>query len=95
MIVGLRWSHKRVCYGYQLEREVDFVFVRGMFTSINLSVSLSSHCSYLFTAEALATKVALLKRNCFASVFEKYFELQAKGGEKGTAIIHYRDQETM
>ncbi len=46
-------------------------------------------------AEELASKVALLKRNCFASVFEKYFGLQSKGGEKTTAIIHYRDQETM
>lgn len=46
--------------------------------------------------EKLAGHIALLKRNCFASVFEKYFELQAKGGgEKSTAIIHYRDQETM
>ena len=45
--------------------------------------------------EEWASKVALLKRNCFASVFEKYFELQAKGGEKSTAIVHYRDKETM
>lgn len=45
--------------------------------------------------EEWAAKVALLKRNCFASVFEKYFGLQSKGGEKSTAIIHYRDQETM
>ncbi len=42
-----------------------------------------------------ATKVALLKRNCFASVFEKYFDSQKSGGEKTTAIVHYRDQETM
>ena len=45
--------------------------------------------------EELASKVALLKRNCFASVFEKYFEAQKTGGEKSTAIVHYRDQETM
>ncbi|XP_064401736.1 actin-related protein 2/3 complex subunit 2-like [Halichondria panicea] len=45
--------------------------------------------------EEWASKVALLKRNCFASVFEKYFELQKAGGEKSTAIVHYRDQETM
>lgn len=45
--------------------------------------------------ESLADKIALLKRNCFASVFNKYFDLQAKGGEKSTAIIHYRDKETM
>lgn len=45
--------------------------------------------------EELAKNIALLKRNCFASVFSKYFAIQAKGGEKSTAIIHYRDQETM
>lgn len=49
---------------------------------------------FMFT-ESLATHFALLKRNCFASVFEKYFDIQAKGGEKSTAIIHYREQETM
>jgi len=41
-------------------------------------------------------KAGLFKRNCFASVFEKYFEFQAKGdaGHK-RAVIHYRDDETM
>ena len=41
-------------------------------------------------------KAALLKRNCFASVFEKYFEFQ-ENGESGhkRAIIHYRDDETL
>jgi len=45
---------------------------------------------------ALVSKVSHLKRNCFASVFEKYFEFQAKeatGHKK--AVIHYRDDETM
>ncbi|KAL5007359.1 hypothetical protein ScPMuIL_016165 [Solemya velum] len=46
--------------------------------------------------EEVVKKAGLLKRNCFASVFEKYFEFQAKGesGHK-RAIIHYRDDETM
>lgn len=41
-------------------------------------------------------KIGLLKRNCFASVFEKYFEFQEQGieGQK-RAVIHYRDDETM
>ena len=41
-------------------------------------------------------KAGLLKRNCFASVFEKYFEFQEKGesGHK-RAVIHYRDDETL
>lgn len=62
------------------------------------SLSLSSphpypHFSLL--TEEWATKVALLKRNCFAAVFEEYFDLQQKGGQQKTAVIHYRDQETM
>ncbi|CAE1296894.1 ARPC2 [Acanthosepion pharaonis] len=44
----------------------------------------------------IVKKAALLKRNCFASVFEKYFQFQANGeaGHK-RAVIHYRDEETM
>lgn len=38
----------------------------------------------------------MLKRNCFASVFEKYFEFQERGEEgHRRAVIHYRDEETM
>lgn len=44
----------------------------------------------------IVEKASLLKRNCFASVFEKYFEFQEKGesGHK-KAVIHYRDDETL
>jgi actin related protein 2/3 complex subunit 2 len=44
----------------------------------------------------LAMRASLLKRNCFASVFEKYFEFQEKGetGHK-TATINYRNDETL
>lgn len=46
--------------------------------------------------EDLVKKVGLLKRNCFASVFEKYFEFQAKGIEgHQRAVINYREDETM
>lgn len=41
-------------------------------------------------------KAGLLKRNCFASVFEKYFEYQQKEeNSQKRAVIHYRDDETM
>lgn len=44
----------------------------------------------------LIHKAALLKRNCFASVFEKYFEFQEQGEEgHKRAVIHYRDDETL
>jgi actin related protein 2/3 complex subunit 2 len=46
--------------------------------------------------EEIVKKCGLLKRNCFAAVFEKYFEFQEKeevGQQR--AVIHYRDDETM
>jgi len=46
--------------------------------------------------EELVKRVGLLKRNCFASVFEKYFEFQQKGIEgQRRAVIQYRDDETL
>ncbi|KAF5291413.1 hypothetical protein FQR65_LT01724 [Abscondita terminalis] len=44
----------------------------------------------------LVKKIGLLKRNCFASVFEKYFDFQERGDEgQSRAFIHYRNDETM
>ncbi|CAI5444793.1 unnamed protein product [Caenorhabditis angaria] len=44
----------------------------------------------------LVTKASALKRNCFASVFEKYFEFQEAGQEgHKRAVINYREDETM
>lgn len=44
----------------------------------------------------LVKKAGLFKRNCFASVFEKYFHFQESGeGGNKRAVIHYRDDETM
>ncbi|KAK7110669.1 hypothetical protein V1264_014506 [Littorina saxatilis] len=46
--------------------------------------------------EKRVEKAALLKRNCFASVFEKYFGYQEQGTEGNKrAVVHYRDDETM
>uniref|UniRef100_A0A8C2HVT7 Arp2/3 complex 34 kDa subunit n=1 Tax=Cyprinus carpio TaxID=7962 RepID=A0A8C2HVT7_CYPCA len=59
--------------------------------------------SLLFDLEALPPnkeemihQAGILKRNCFASVFEKYFKFQEEGreGEK-RAVVHYRDDELM
>lgn len=46
--------------------------------------------------DSIVHQAGMLKRNCFASVFEKYFKFQEEGkeGEK-RAVIHYRDDETM
>lgn len=64
---------------------------------------LGYNVSILFDLENLpkdykeaANKAALLKRNCFASVFEKYFKFQRnEESGKAMAVIHYRDDETM
>jgi len=46
--------------------------------------------------EEVVKKCGRLKRNCFAAVFEKYFEFQERGEEgQSQAVIHYRDDETM
>lgn len=46
--------------------------------------------------EEIAQKIGLLKRNCFASVFEKYFDFQEQGLEgEHRAVIHYRNEETL
>jgi len=48
------------------------------------------------TWEVLVKKIGLLKRNCFAAVFEKYFEFQEAGEEgQAQAVVHYREDETM
>ncbi|CAD5219250.1 unnamed protein product [Bursaphelenchus okinawaensis] len=44
----------------------------------------------------LIDKATRFKRNCFASVFEKYFLFQEKGQEgEERAVINYREDETM
>ncbi|XP_044737850.1 probable actin-related protein 2/3 complex subunit 2 [Chrysoperla carnea] len=46
--------------------------------------------------EEIVKKVGLLKRNCFASVFQKYFDFQERGEEgHSRAVINYRTDETM
>ncbi|XP_057340435.1 probable actin-related protein 2/3 complex subunit 2 [Microplitis mediator] len=51
--------------------------------------------------EIVVKKIGLLKRHCFASIFEKYFDYQAQyndladGHLPTRAVIHYRDQETI
>lgn len=49
-------------------------------------------------AGELIRKVALLKRNCFAGVFEKFFRLQktwTPESKPQQAVVHYRPKETM
>jgi len=45
--------------------------------------------------EELIKKIGLLKRNCFASVFEKYFDMVGKDVSAERAVVNYREDETM
>ena len=50
----------------------------------------------MLRTEELIQKFAMLKRNCFASVFEKYFDYQQAGsGGESHAVINYREDESM
>ena len=48
---------------------------------------------------AIGSKDCHAETNCFAAVFEKYFEYQSHPelaeGKKKRAVIHYREDETM
>lgn len=65
------------------------------------SVTLQFDCSRLpDDIEAIAAKAALLRRNCFASVFEYFFDYQVAHASEPTAkviqgTIHFRPDETM
>lgn len=70
--------------------------------SVNIFFS-GYNVSLLYDLDALPAnkdevvhQAGMLKRNCFASVFEKYFKFQEEGkeGEK-RAVVHYRDDESM
>ena len=92
-----------------LQREYGPLLVKPPEDDFN--VTLSVDLKALATAEdseVTIKKIALLKRNCFASVFEKYFEFQElkhdqKENDSGNqteemqkkAVIHYREDETM
>lgn len=45
--------------------------------------------------EAIVHQMGMLKRNCFASVFEKYFKFQEEGKEGEKRAVVHRDDESM
>jgi len=45
--------------------------------------------------EELAIRASRLKRNCYAALFEKYFNAQAAGSKVERAVIHYREGESI
>lgn len=78
-----------------LKREYGDLIVE---TEQEYDVTLQFDCQNLpANKEELAAKAALLKRNCFASVFERYFQYLENEDTSGRerAVIHYREDETM
>ncbi|VDN96849.1 unnamed protein product [Rodentolepis nana] len=65
------------------------------------NVTLEFDCKKLpDNIESIATKAALLRRNCFASVFEYFFDYQVANASNSSAktiqgTIHFRSDETM
>jgi len=81
-----------------LRREYGELLMSDAESGYNVSLlydlsTLSGTDEYFAT---LIDKASHLKRNCFASVFEKYFEFQEmkREGEQ-RAVVNYRDDETM
>lgn len=82
---------------------IYFVFLLFIYFIYTFSITPGYNVSVLINLEDIpsdweqvAKKIGLLKRNCFASVFEKYFDFQEQGEEgQKRAVINYRNDETL
>ncbi|KAL1022115.1 hypothetical protein UPYG_G00022350 [Umbra pygmaea] len=81
----------------------SFQLLKRVYGNFLVSPEAGYNVSLLFDLDAVPAnkeevihQAGMLKRNCFASVFEKYFKFQEEGkeGEK-RAVVHYRDDESM
>merc|ERR1711892_598873 len=80
------------CYAQLKQHGAEDVLRRENGMDAMLSIDVTSLPA---NKDELAHKIALFKRNCFAGAYEKFFALQAKGGDKETAQIDYRDDESV
>ncbi len=62
---------------------------------VDFTVLGNNQCNMYSLVEELIKKIGLLKRNCFASVFEKYFDMVGKDVSAERAVVNYREDETM
>lgn len=101
--MGISWFQQRLvslsrclCWLHcNVTIDVDECMILVLGTGYNVSL--------LYDLEALPAnkdetvhQAGMLKRNCFASVFEKYFKFQEEGKEgEQRAVVHYRDDESM
>lgn len=71
------------------------VFFKWIYTGYDVSLLIDLE-NLPSNKDEFIKSCGMLKRHCFASVFEEYFRFQ-QNGEVGRkiAVIHYRDDETM
>ncbi|TMS11884.1 Actin-related protein 2/3 complex subunit 2 [Larimichthys crocea] len=77
--------------------------LKRVYGNFLVSTEAGYNVSLLYDLDALPAnkdevvhQAGMLKRNCFASVFEKYFKFQEEGKEgEQRAVVHYRDDESM
>eukprot|EP01135_Chromosphaera_perkinsii_P010014 Nk52_evm49s1992 gene=Nk52_evmTU49s1992 len=95
-------SIRMPCFSELQEQGVDALIQReyGQYviaTEEDQSVSLQFDLDNLpADKDTWPRKVALLKRNCLAAPFEKYFKIQEEGGTSAKpSVVHYREDESV
>lgn len=101
--MGISWLQQRLV-SFSIRQCLDSwninVYLDG---GVILFLGAGYNVSLLYDLEVLPAnkdeavhQAGMLKRNCFASVFEKYFKFQEEGKEgEQRAVVHYRDDESM
>ncbi len=97
----MKFLKRSIIFEKVLRREYGDLLVAPI-PDYNVTLSLDFNTQLPTGEEAwlpLVHKIAMLKRHCFAAVFEKYFEFQSQQGKTTgnhkRAVIHYRDDETL
>lgn len=91
-----------IAFYSQLEEHGVNEKLKSVYGDHLISCGGSSDITLLWTVDKIpedhakmANDASRLKRNCFAAVFEKYFEAQASGTDIKRAVIHYREGESI
>eukprot|EP00049_Salpingoeca_infusionum_P017554 m.353425 g.353425 ORF g.353425 m.353425 type:complete len:298 (-) comp16764_c0_seq1:407-1300(-) len=89
--ISLSWFHELEAHGAR-------AFLSGVYgalvTDAEDGFDFSLRVSVPQLTPEVIRSVAMLRRNCFAAVFEKFFTLQKEGKSEAPAVFHYKDDET-
>ncbi|XP_035886882.1 actin-related protein 2/3 complex subunit 2-like [Phyllostomus discolor] len=89
------YKERQVCAADELLKRVYGSYLINPESGCNVSL-LHDLQNLPASKDSTVHQVGMLKRNCFASVCEKYCQFQEEGKEgENRAIIHYRYDETM